>query len=70
MFFFKFLYNNETIMLKAFFSHDHINTYDKSKIWMFSKFAILVNLTIYQRKCSAQLQIEEYLFAHQSFLHI
>lgn len=22
---------------------------------------------IFQRKCSAQLQIEEYLFAHQSF---
>lgn len=40
--------------------------YDKSKIWMFSKSAFLVNLNIYQRKCSGQLQIEEYLLAHQS----
>lgn len=54
----QFLYNNETIMLKVFFSHDHINMYDKP--------AFLVNLNIYQRKCSGQLQIEEYLLAHQS----
>lgn len=45
-------------MLKVFFSHDHINMYDKP--------AFLVNLNIYQRKCSGQLQIEEYLLAHQS----
>lgn len=44
--------------------------YDKSNIWMFSKPAFLVNQNIYQRKCSGQLQIEEYLLAHQSFRRI
>lgn len=33
---------------------------------MYDKPAFLINLNIYQRKCSGQLQIEEYLLAHQS----